>query len=186
MKKYQVKKVNYLEIKHELVPEHYRGNPKFLNYINIKGTVVALYENTSKPDIEFYKLNKYMGIFFKDDKYLVTGFNEVPNKVEAVLCKKCNTVLYSAYRHDYHGCSCENETTVDGGTDYLKSSAVSFDCVEVGTLNLLTDRFTKARKKNVEKSKQKSLRKRTSKGKNKKTGIRKSTTKKRSKSTLKA
>lgn len=37
-----------------------------------------------------------------------------------VQCVKCGTRLFSFYRHDYKICQCKNETSVDGGDDYIK------------------------------------------------------------------
>ncbi len=41
--------------------------------------------------------------------------------VTGVRCPRCKEFIWSLYRHDFHGCSCE-ACTVDGGRDYLKFS----------------------------------------------------------------
>lgn len=38
----------------------------------------------------------------------------------AVQCLDCGVVLESKHRHDYKMCSCDNQTMVDGGTEYLR------------------------------------------------------------------
>lgn len=38
----------------------------------------------------------------------------------SVLCTQCGETLVSYHTHDYKKCSCENETMVDGGTDYQR------------------------------------------------------------------
>lgn len=40
-------------------------------------------------------------------------------KVNAVICPKCNQIIYSRYRYDYRSCKC-GEIAIDGGFDYLK------------------------------------------------------------------
>jgi len=37
-----------------------------------------------------------------------------------VKCLKCNTIIESTHRHDCKFCECENQTMVDGGSDYLR------------------------------------------------------------------
>lgn len=37
-----------------------------------------------------------------------------------VKCLKCGVILESTHRHDYKTCDCENQTMVDGGSDYLR------------------------------------------------------------------
>ncbi|MFA5025103.1 MAG: hypothetical protein WC503_01150 [Candidatus Shapirobacteria bacterium] len=37
-----------------------------------------------------------------------------------VKCLKCGEVLESKYRHDFVMCSCDNQTFVDGGNDYIR------------------------------------------------------------------
>lgn len=38
----------------------------------------------------------------------------------AVECLNCHEILVSHSRHDYVKCSCENETFVDGGLEYIR------------------------------------------------------------------
>lgn len=42
------------------------------------------------------------------------------NPFAGVLCPACKKRMFSYHRHDYKLCGCENETMVDGGTDYLR------------------------------------------------------------------
>lgn len=41
------------------------------------------------------------------------------NKASKIKCKKCKTVIYSLYVHDYNSCHC-GAIAIDGGTDYFK------------------------------------------------------------------
>lgn len=40
-------------------------------------------------------------------------------KINAIKCLKCNDIIYSCSRHDFHWCSC-NSCAIDGGFDYIK------------------------------------------------------------------
>ena len=40
----------------------------------------------------------------------------------AMLCKKCGTIISSRSVHDFLVCGCDNEVMVDGGLDYLRYS----------------------------------------------------------------
>ena len=40
-------------------------------------------------------------------------------KISAIECPKCESVIYSRARHDFHWCPCEN-IAIDGGFDYKK------------------------------------------------------------------
>jgi hypothetical protein len=45
-----------------------------------------------------------------------------------IRCKKCNTILESRHRHDFVSCPCG--TFTDGGLDYVRWGADSFDDIE--------------------------------------------------------
>ena len=40
-------------------------------------------------------------------------------KISAIECPKCESVIYSRARHDFHWCFC-GEVAIDGGFDYKK------------------------------------------------------------------
>jgi len=46
-----------------------------------------------------------------------------------LLCKKCNDVIWSKYRHDFKYCKC-GSVAVDGGTDYLRRVGNLVESVE--------------------------------------------------------
>ena len=133
-----LKKVNYLNIKHELTPTHFKGGPQFINYFPINGKAVAVYKNTNEIEKKIYNYKNYMLLFHQDGKYMVGSLDELPKiKVVAAKCELCGDVIFSCYRHDYQTCSCES-TSIDGGQDdYVHTTANA----KLGTLNLLTDRF---------------------------------------------
>lgn len=39
--------------------------------------------------------------------------------VQAIHCSKCNDIIYSRARHDFHSCMC-GSISIDGGRDYTK------------------------------------------------------------------
>ena len=41
-------------------------------------------------------------------------------------CKLCNEIIESFHRHDYVSCKC-GEISIDGGLDYLRTSAKNYD-----------------------------------------------------------
>lgn len=41
----------------------------------------------------------------------------------SVTCLECGETIVSYFRHDYKTCSCPNQATVDGGTDYARYGA---------------------------------------------------------------
>lgn len=49
-------------------------------------------------------------------------------------CLQCEVVLISHNRHDYKVCSCSNETTIDGGTDYLRYGGKDMSKIELQTV----------------------------------------------------
>jgi hypothetical protein len=51
--------------------------------------------------------------------------------MSAVKCLKCGVVLESLYRHDFQMCECDNETFVDGGTDYTRLGGMDMEYIEV-------------------------------------------------------
>jgi len=48
-----------------------------------------------------------------------------------VRCLKCSEILESKFRHDFQQCSCENETFVDGGNDYLRYGGMNMNLIEI-------------------------------------------------------
>ena len=47
-----------------------------------------------------------------------------------VKCLVCNTVLESKYWHHYSQCHCANESSVDGGLDYVRCMGKDLDLIE--------------------------------------------------------
>jgi len=56
-----------------------------------------------------------------------------------IQCKSCGEVLTSYNRHDYKTCGCENETMVDGGTDYQRYGGKDLSLVDSSSTIYLSD-----------------------------------------------
>jgi len=52
----------------------------------------------------------------------------------SVKCLNCDEILVSYHRHDYKTCSCENETSIDGGLDYCRYGGKDLSLVETNYL----------------------------------------------------
>ena len=48
----------------------------------------------------------------------------------SVTCLECGETLVSFHTHDYKTCSCENETSVDGGLSYVRYGGKDLDKVK--------------------------------------------------------
>lgn len=46
-----------------------------------------------------------------------------------IKCLSCGEELESKHRHDFVECSCENQTFVDGGNDYLRVGGKRLDLI---------------------------------------------------------
>lgn len=149
-----MKKVDWMGLLHEKVSEKFdpegKQNLKFVNYINVgkNGDLVAAVYHTSNPDTskghkEFMLIWKMYTADMSDGQLVVSGMTreqiEEHVTVKGIACWGCDTAMYSLNRHHFHGCSCENETFVDGGKDYLRAGAVDLGKTNTVTINLLTD-----------------------------------------------
>ena len=64
---------------------------------------------------------------------------EIQIILNRVQCKSCGEVLTSHHRHDYKTCGCENETMVDGGTDYQRYGGKDLSLVDTSSTIHLSD-----------------------------------------------
>lgn len=48
----------------------------------------------------------------------------------SVICLNCGEQLISRHTHDYKTCTCENETMVDGGLDYVRFGGKDLNLVQ--------------------------------------------------------
>lgn len=52
----------------------------------------------------------------------------------SITCLECNEELISYYTHDYKSCNCNNNASIDGGTDYIKFSAKNINNIKFLTI----------------------------------------------------
>jgi hypothetical protein len=64
---------------------------------------------------------------------------EIQIILNRIQCKGCGEVLTSYNRHDYKTCGCENETMVDGGTDYQRYGGKDLSLVDSSSTIYLSD-----------------------------------------------
>lgn len=143
----KIKKVNYYGFDHKKVAKEFEGDLTFVNEFCVRGEYnpVAVYRaenpNVKKGHKKFMLLqtNPNNG----HNGGLVRGMSEKAMEKEryqhALLCEKCNTVIYSINRHHCHKCGCDNETMVDGGKDYMRAGGRDLNLIKTVTLDLLTD-----------------------------------------------
>lgn len=149
MKNYKVKQVSYYGYDHTAVQNQLEGDLTFCNEFCMGEGYYpwAVYKaktpNKKKNHKKYVLLQttEVMGM----KKGVVTGMTAPKMAKEryqhAVMCKNCNTVLYSINRHHYHKCSCSNETMVDGGKQYLRYGGKDLKKIKVVTLDLITNKI---------------------------------------------
>jgi hypothetical protein len=64
---------------------------------------------------------------------------EIQIILNRIQCKGCGEVLTSYNRHDYKTCGCENETMIDGGTDYQRYGGKDLSLVDSSSTIYLSD-----------------------------------------------
>ena len=64
---------------------------------------------------------------------------EIQIILNRIQCKECGEVLTSYHRHDYKTCGCENETMIDGGTDYQRYGGKDLSLVDSSSTIYLSD-----------------------------------------------
>lgn len=146
MSQYKIKQVNYYGFDHKKVAEQFEGGLTFCAEFCVRGEYhpVAVYKAKNPNTKKGHK--KYMLLQLTGGKGLIRGMTAQEMAKEryqdAILCKNCNTVLYSINRHHFHGCGCEQDIHIDGGKDYLRITAKS-DNYNIVTLDLITGKLKK-------------------------------------------
>ena len=161
----ELRKPDYMGIKHDKINDFLEGDLTFINYMCIDiagvGNHVAAVYKARKPNLKKGH-KKYVLLFTDPNSGRVFVSGRSPQKMikekmhSGVLCPGCNTVVLSLYRHDFQQCGCELETFADGGKDYLRVGSKKLDDIKFVSVNLLTDEIKVQKKKiNVTKSKRK-------------------------------
>jgi hypothetical protein len=139
----KLKKLNYYGFDHESVNKQFKGDLTFVNdfCVNDEYHPVAVYHAANPDRSKGHK--DYLLIQTSSKGGLIRGMNaDEIDKFRyqmGIHCPKCDEVIYSIMRHDYHKCSCGN-ASVDGGRDYLHTSGEGTSLIRI---DLLTDELTK-------------------------------------------
>ena len=143
------KELNYYGFDHKAVPDHFSGELEYICEMSL-----PLDSNNGVIDIPcaVYKANKpdygvghkdYMLLFSSGDTLMVSGKSEEEMSklwlVPGIHCTACGDVLISISRHHFNQCNCENESFIDGGTDYQRIGGMKMSLIE----NVLIDMRTK-------------------------------------------
>jgi hypothetical protein len=75
----------------------------------------------------------YVGLYVRDKLGYITGFNSLKPEqqfITGVHCTLCDTVAYSAYRHDMSYCKC-GAFYIDGGRDYNRTNSANTVIVDL-------------------------------------------------------
>lgn len=113
----------WYSIDHKKVNENFEGDYTFLGTFCIKDQYApsAVYLNSNPNKEKNHK--KYMALTKTDENWFIQGCDEEEMEKyrfqSAIHCKKCDCVIYSVMRHDFHSCQC-GDIKIDGGKDYLK------------------------------------------------------------------
>jgi len=126
--------------KHAAVLKKFSGGLKFLNEFCVFGQYLpsAVYSVENPDRSKGHK--DFLTLFLSEGRLWVGGISK-PDMEKfryqpAVLCEKCNTIAYSAYRHHAATCEC-GQAMIDGGKDYVRRTGGGIDV----TLDLLTDKI---------------------------------------------
>lgn len=142
----KVKKVNWYGLNHKKVCKLFKKDLTYCNDFCVNGEYepVSVFHDPNPDKAKGHK--SYLLLKVSKPNLVVMGMDaeEIEKfRYQAALhCKECDTVIYSANRHHYNSCECPNETSIDGGKDYMRCSAKDLNKYEHVTLDLLTDNVT--------------------------------------------
>ncbi len=141
---------NYLGLDHEAVNKKFTGGLTYLSTFCVLGEYrpSAVYK-VAKPDKKAGH-KPYLLLTINVDGSFVRGMTFAQLKPyikqDAVRCMICNQVVYSAMRHQMKSCACQ-AVSIDGGKNYTKVSYKDHTKYELLTLDLLTLKVSKPKKK---------------------------------------
>lgn len=138
---------NWYGFNHEVVRERFEGDLTYVCELPLtlktgRGEIrlpASLYKAANPNRDKGHK--EYMALFRNGDGLMVTG-RELPELskdryVYGMRCLECDDVIFSMTRHDFTRCSC-GACFVDGGTDYFRAGAKSFERTSKAWIDLMT------------------------------------------------
>lgn len=149
--KIKIKDQDWYGINHSEFIRKFDKKLKFIRYMSLdlganeEFDVVAAVYKSSDPDRS--KGHKdYVLLYSLNGGFYISGMDSSEIKkqsiVSGVLCTSCNTALFSLSNHNYHGCGCSNQTTVDGGKFYLRIGAKDLSLTKLVNIDLLTGKVS--------------------------------------------
>lgn len=145
--RHKIKQVSWYGFDNAKVNKLLEGDLTFCAEFCVKGEYdpVAVYRAKKPNRAKGHK--KYVLLQKTGKGGMVRGMTPAEMKKErfqlAVLCLRCNTIVYSINRHHMNCCGCPNDAFADGGKDYLRSGAKNIDKIKTVTLDLITGRIVK-------------------------------------------
>lgn len=141
---------NYLGLDHTAVNSKFTGGLTYISTFCVGGEYrpSAVYK-VAKPDRK-QGHKPYLLLTINADGSFVRGMTlsqlKPYGKQDGIHCKICNQVVYSAMRHQMKFCACQ-AVSIDGGKNYTKISYKDHTKYEIVTVNLLTLKVSKPKKK---------------------------------------
>jgi hypothetical protein len=142
----RLKEVNYYGLDHAKVNEKFKGDLTYLRTFTIRGHHWAVYHaanpNRALGHKDYMMLGSTVDMAdpqLRSNWYVSGSILEemaVERVQEAVLCTKCDTIIYSINRHHFHYCPC-GAVFVDGGKDYLCHGGEGLRDLEIVKIDLV-------------------------------------------------
>lgn len=144
----KIKRNNFYGLDHKVVAKMFKGNLKYIgDYVYGTNYKPSAFYHAPKYDKlkghkEYVFLTLNTGGKEGQGSY-ISGLTkeqakEVLGNISGLWCLKCDTVIYSSYRHDLVSCGCKYPISVDGGKNYFKVSieeSAKFRPVIINLLN---------------------------------------------------
>lgn len=145
--KYKIIHYDKLGLDTALVEKRY--NAKYIGEFSLKSQdswvntpVAVFYQKEIPPQYEGIG-SHYFGVYVNGDGHVMitNAKSAADHQWVGVLCEETNTILYSAYRHDFQ---VYKDLMADGGPDYTRSSTHNLVKINIkdGDLEITHDNFT--------------------------------------------
>lgn len=129
--------------------DHLEGDVEYVGYWYVYDAAGYVFKcnnpDRSKGHKDYVILKHRYNPYAEKQDLIVCGYDqkrmEEISTQSGLVCRHCNTVIWSLNTHDYHGCNCTDDNKVvivDGGMDYTRtmvSDKSDFMVVRVDHLN---------------------------------------------------
>lgn len=148
---------NIHNFNHDKVNEKYGPGLTYLNNFPEKkedgDTIVWSVYHAANPDRSKNHKNFVLLGNLRNGNFIITGRDDLESIrfVNGIKCEVCDTVIYSAYRHDFTECGCDNQASIDGGLDYMRVGAMDMDKIKNVRIDLLLNEVLEAPEEDLDK-----------------------------------